>query len=81
MLTCCQLYCECRGGVGVAPLRVILPKVKGWVTGWPNSCSWNEQQTIIIPGKVSGKYFVKKIEKRLFNESLEKIFVNTARSI
>ena len=26
VLTCCQLYCECRGGVGVAPLRVILPK-------------------------------------------------------
>ena len=23
MLTCCQLYCECKGGVGVSPLRVI----------------------------------------------------------
>ena len=28
MLTCCQLYCECRNGVGGAPLRVILPKSK-----------------------------------------------------
>ena len=25
MLTCCQLYCECRDGVGVSHLGVILP--------------------------------------------------------
>ena len=27
MLTCCQLYCECKGGVEVTPLRVILPNL------------------------------------------------------
>ena len=33
MLTCCQLYCECKGGVGVTPLRVILPKYEPvWCT-------------------------------------------------
>ena len=25
MLTFCQMYCECRDGVGGAPLRIILP--------------------------------------------------------
>ena len=32
MLTCCQLYCECRDRVGSVPLRVILPKKQAtWV--------------------------------------------------